>query len=174
MSDPTVIADLLERVLEGDPWHGPNLAALLEGVTARQAAARPVAGGHSIWELVLHMTGWADEVHRRLEGRAAQEPDGGDWPAVGLVTTARWRAAVARLVDVHRGLATAVRAGDAHTLSAPVVDRREPALGTGLSRALTLHGLVHHTVYHSDRWRCWCGRSKAESDSPARLRKTSS
>ena len=31
----------------------------------------------------------------------------------------------------------------------PVVDRRDPATGTGLSHYLTLHGLVHHTTYHA-------------------------
>lgn len=149
MHDTDTLADLLHRVIEGDPWHGSSTAALLDDVTAAEAAIRAVPGGHSIWELVLHMTGWAHEVHARLRGRPAQEPDGGDWPDPGPVDAARWKAAVSELLATHRRLAEAVRSTSGEALDEPVIDRREPALGTGLSKALTLHGLVHHTVYHS-------------------------
>jgi hypothetical protein len=143
------IADLIERIMTGDPWHGPSVARILEGVSA-VSAARPGPGGtHGIWELVLHMTGWAREVTARLHGRAAQEPDGGDWPAIGDPTPARWRAAQDALFDAHRELAGGVRALDPVILSRPMKDYRDNALGTGLSHYLTLHGLVQHTVYHA-------------------------
>lgn len=144
-----IIADLLERVLENDPWYGTSTLALLADVSVEEAAARPVAGAHSVWELVLHMTGWVNEVRMRLEGRAAQEPDGGDWPEVGETNETRWRAAVAQLADAHRALIDAVRAIEPDRLSEPVLDTRDPALGTGLTREQTLHGAIHHTVYHS-------------------------
>jgi hypothetical protein len=149
MESPLSIADLIDRVVHGDPWHGLSLAALVESVTAEGAAAHPVPGAHSIWELVLHMTGWAGEVLQRVHGREAGEPDEGDWPPVGDVDEARWRAAVERLFAAHRALSAATRALEPDSLDRPVTDRRDPALGTGLSRAVTLHGLVHHTVYHS-------------------------
>ena len=46
-------------------------------------------------------------------------------------------------------LVRALRASDDRALATPVIDRRDPASGTGLSRYLTLHGLVHHTAYHA-------------------------
>lgn len=143
------LADLVERVVEGDPWHGPNVVSLLDGVSARAAAAHIVPGVHSIWELVLHMTGWAREVQARLEGEPAGEPTGGDWPAVRDTSPAAWAAAIAALVERHRTLAAALRASDDRRLATPVVDRRDSAAGTGLSHYLTLHGLVHHTAYHA-------------------------
>jgi len=149
MSHVEEIADLIERVLEGDPWHSSSVVVLLEDVSAEDAAAHAVPGAHSIWELVLHMTGWAREVRARLQGEAAGEPAGGDWPVVRDISAAAWSAAVAALVESHRALAAAVRASDDHTLTTPVVDRRDPAAGTGLSRLVTLHGLVHHTTYHA-------------------------
>ena len=102
-----------------------------------------------MWELVLHMTGWAREVTARLSGRPAQEPDEGDWPAIGEPTPARWREAQMALFAAHRDLAAAVREMDRAVLSTPVRDYRDNALGTGLTHYLTLHGLVHHTVYHA-------------------------
>ena len=149
MTEAERLADLLERVVEGDPWHGSSVVALLDGLTASAAARRVVPGGHTIWELVLHMTGWCNEVRARLGGAPAGEPAHGDWPAVLDTSPAAWASAVSSLVEDHRALAAAVRrAGDA-ALQAPVVDHRDRASGTGLSRYLTLHGLVHHTTYHA-------------------------
>src|SRR5438128_1998971 len=62
------ILDQLYRAFEGDAWHGPPVKELLRDVGAKKAAARPVAGSHSIWELVLHMIAWQRAVVRRLAG----------------------------------------------------------------------------------------------------------
>lgn len=149
MSECRRLAELVERVLEGDCWHGPNVAGLLEGLTPQQAAAVVVPGGHSIWELVLHMTGWADEVRARLAGSAAGEPARGDWPSVPEPSPDAWSQSVESLLASHRALAAAIRAVGDDALGTSVVDHRDRAAGTGLSKYLTLHGLVHHTVYHA-------------------------
>lgn len=143
------LADLVMRVVDGDPWHGSNVENLLDGVTPALAATT-LPGAHSIWQLVLHMTGWANEARARLDGAAADEPAGGDWPAVPSTRShPAWAEAQQRLVESHRALAAALRAADDAALMAPVVDHRDAAAGTGLSKYLTLHGLVHHTVYHA-------------------------
>ena len=149
MTETHRINSQLKRAQEGQAWHGPSLRELLDGVTAEQAAAKPIPNAHSIWELVLHMTGWAREVTARIGGRAAQEPEAGDWPAVTDPIPARWQQAQDELFAVHRSLAAAIRAMDASLLEKPVLDYRDDAMGTGLSHYLTLHGIVNHTVYHS-------------------------
>ena len=143
------IAGLIDRVMTGDPWHGPNVQQILDGVSASDAARLPPGGVHSIWQLVLHMTGWAREVTLRLGGRPAQDPDAGDYPEVGDPTADRWDQAKANLFAAHRELADAVSRLDASFLDRPVVDFRSSALGTGLSHELTLYGIVQHTIYHS-------------------------
>jgi hypothetical protein len=135
--------------MTGDPWHGPNVASLLARFDARTAAVRPPGGVHSAWEIVLHMTGWAREVQHRLTGRPAQDPDSGDWPAIEAPSQAAWDEACAELFRSHEALADAVRRLPVEVLDTPVSDHRHTALGTGLSRYLTVHGLVHHTVYHA-------------------------
>lgn len=149
MREAERLADLVERVVEGDPWHGSNVVTLLDGLSAADAARRAVPGGHSIWELVRHMTAWCDEVRARLGGAPAGEPAAGDWPATGDVSPAAWASAVTALIESHRVLASALRAIDDAQLEVPVVDCRDPAAGTGLSRYVTTHGLVHHTAYHA-------------------------
>ena len=147
--EPAEIAELIERVMTGDPWHGSNVKQILAGVTANAAAERPLNGVHSIWELVLHMTGWAREVTARMGGRAAQEPEEGDWPDIGQPTADRWRGAQSALFTAHVDLIAAVRKVDAASLERPVMDFRDNAMGTGLTHYVTLHGIIHHTVYHA-------------------------
>ena len=55
--------------MTGPMWHGPALAEVLEGVTAERAAARPIPGAHTIWEIVLHIIAWAEIARARLKGR---------------------------------------------------------------------------------------------------------
>lgn len=149
MTETFRLADMITRLIDGDPWHGPNALSLVAGLSHQVAASHPVPGGHSIWELVLHMTGWADEVRARLAGDEAGEPAAGDWPAVTDLSGAAWTRAVSALVDSHAALAAALRATDDRVLDTAVRDFRDRAAGTGLSQYLTLHGLAHHTAYHS-------------------------
>jgi uncharacterized damage-inducible protein DinB len=149
MAEPALLADLVDRVMIGDPWHAGNVLSVLDGLSADDAARAAVPNAHSIWELVLHMTGWAREVLARLEGAPAGEPAAGDWPALPAITEAAWDRDRAALFEVHAALAAAIRRTPPAQLDEPVADHRDRAAGTGLSKALTLHGLVHHTVHHA-------------------------
>jgi uncharacterized damage-inducible protein DinB len=142
----------LARVLEvhrGDPWHGFSTTRLLQGVTADQAAAKPGGRVHSIWEIVLHMTAWTNEVAARLAGSEPGDPAEGDWPEVGESGEARWRAATAALHAAQDALAgTAQRVAD-DRWHRRVGESRDPALGTGTTHLETLEGLALHHAYHA-------------------------
>lgn len=136
------IADQLYRAVEGDAWHGPPVRALLADVSAETAAARPVAGSHSIWELVLHMTTWSDIARRRVAGEVVEATPAEDWPPVGPVTASAWSEAVAALERSHGELRRAALAlGDAH------LEDRTP--GKPHTLYVLLHGIVQHTLYHA-------------------------
>jgi uncharacterized damage-inducible protein DinB len=148
-SEITRIIDQLQREHSGDPWHGSPMLTILEGIVAAQAARKPIAGAHSIWELVLHVTGWKREVARRLGGAPAGEPASGDWPPVGDATDARWQAALDDLGAAHRELIAATEALPDSRLFEPTNDPRNRPLGTGVSYYVLLHGAVQHDVYHA-------------------------
>jgi uncharacterized damage-inducible protein DinB len=143
------IIDELQREHEGDPWHGSPLNAILEGIDAARAAARPIPAAHSIWELVLHMTSWKNETARRIRGAVACMPIEGDWPEVGDLTEERWQAARERLEAAHADLVAAVKALPEAKLYEPTNDTRSAPLGTGVSHYVLLHGIVQHDVYHA-------------------------
>jgi uncharacterized damage-inducible protein DinB len=144
------LVDLLRDAYDGDPWHGPSLTAALAGISAAAAAAHPVAGRHSIWQLVLHVTGWTREVTRRLDGGAPTLPQGGDWPAVpDPPTPAAWTAALEALESAHRALEGAVAHGPHPSWEAMVGDQRDPEQGTGITYGTMIVGLATHHAYHA-------------------------
>ena len=149
MSEIDRIVDQFEREHDGDPWHGSPLSAILRDITAADAARRPLPGAHSVWELVLHITAWKNEVRRRLSGAAAALPEEGDWPEVGDPTEQRWDAAKSRLGAAHRQLLTDIRAMPESRLHEATNDPRHRPTGAGVSVYQLLHGLVQHDTYHA-------------------------
>lgn len=146
------IVKVLQRAHDGTPWHGPSRGALLADVTAEVAAWHPGAGAHSIWETVLHMRSWTDEVARRALGGdhdPIKEPVGGDWPDVTDTSEKAWREAVASLDASHAALVAVVRAMPAAQLDAQVGSPAENPDGKGISHASMFRSLAEHDIYHA-------------------------
>jgi uncharacterized damage-inducible protein DinB len=149
MPETARIADMLQRVYSGDAWHGPSARAVLDGVDVTIATARPIAGAHTICEIVLHMTAWTREVARRLRDGVARNPEEGDWPPGTAATEAEWQAMVAALDAANAALVSAIKNLDDARLREKIGDVRDDTLGSGVSRYVTLHGIVQHHVYHA-------------------------
>ncbi|MEO6238886.1 MAG: DinB family protein [Vicinamibacterales bacterium] len=149
MAEAARLVDQLKRAHDGDPWHGSPVKEILKGVTAKAAAAAPPNGAHSIWAIVLHMTGWRNEVAERAVGKPAGEPAMSDWPGVGDPTPARWTQALAALDAAHIRLVQVVAARSDDRLLAPTNDSRSGPLGTGVTCYELLHGIVQHDAYHA-------------------------
>jgi uncharacterized damage-inducible protein DinB len=143
------IIDQLEREHAGDPWHGSPLRQILEGIDHEQAAQRPLAGAHTIWELVLHMISWKNEVRRRIAGAPAAVPLEGDWPAPPGPSREAWRETLAALEASHRALVSAVAGLPEEKLFQPTHDPRDRESGAGVDHYVLLHGIVQHDVYHA-------------------------
>jgi uncharacterized damage-inducible protein DinB len=60
MSESARLADQIRRAFDGEAWHGDSMLELLANVDAKMAAAHPIKGAHSIWELLLHSAAWDD------------------------------------------------------------------------------------------------------------------
>src|SRR5262249_27402000 len=103
-NEPKRIADQLHRAYTGAAWHGPALSQLLRGVSAKQAAARPIRGAHSIWELVLHITAWTEVIRRRALGEAIELKMRQNFPPVGDSSPAAWRTTLQSLAAAHHRL----------------------------------------------------------------------
>lgn len=148
MRETERIADQLQRMWNGDAWHGPSVRAALEGVDASMAVDRPLPAGHTICELVLHMTAWTREATRRLRTGVAREPEEGDWPAQPDLNDAAWHDLIATFDAANKELLDALAAVDDTQLSTVIEDTRAGA-SSGMSAYVTLHGLVQHHAYHA-------------------------
>src|SRR3954453_401530 len=104
MNELQRIADQLRRAWQGEAWSGPSLCDALEGVTAEQAVQRPVKNGHSIWELVLHLTTWNNVARRRFEGELFEVSEAEDWPPIGYTSEAAWKISLADLEQANNNL----------------------------------------------------------------------
>jgi uncharacterized damage-inducible protein DinB len=146
MSERGRISDQFRRAFEGEAWHGPAVLTLLEGVTAEQAAAYPVAGAHSIWELVLHIEAWERACTRRLAGDPAQLSTEEDWAKISDHSESAWERTKQQLLETHRQLVAAIANLDEARLDKPIID--DPNIPFS-STYVTLHGGVQHDLYHA-------------------------
>ncbi len=143
MSELKRTNDQLKRAFEGKAWHGPSVSEVLAGVTAEQAAARPIIGAHSIWELVLHIATWERVGRRRIQELAPIDvSDDEDWPAVGDTSEAAWTSTLEELRRHHEALRAAIRELDEARLDDIVP-------GTTYSVYFLLHGVIQHDLYHA-------------------------
>ena len=145
MTEATRIADQLSRAFAGEAWHGDSVVEILEGVTAAQAAARPIKDAHTIWELVLHVAAWDGAVLRRMGGTAVALSDAENFPAVTEASEAAWRKALAEARRVHEALAAAVAALPDSRLYEMVPGKE----GAHYTFYYMLHGVVQHELYHA-------------------------
>jgi uncharacterized damage-inducible protein DinB len=142
MKETERIRDQLRRAFEGDAWHGPGVLELLENVTASQAAARPIAGAHSIWELVVHIQAWEGACRRRLQGDRAELPDEEDWTVINDTSDEAWEKTLNGLREGNQRLREAIAAVDDARLDEPILEGMR-------SIYTTLHGAVQHDLYHA-------------------------
>lgn len=142
-SESIRIADQLRRAFDGDAWHGDQLSKLLQGVTGDHACARPLAHGHTIWELVLHIDAWVRAALEAAQGGTMPQlyATEHDWPKVSDSSAAAWNAAIQRLLEGGEQLARAIEGFD---------DAKLPAIVPGREYDFyyLFHGIVQHSLYH--------------------------
>ena len=144
MRDSELLLAVVEQGYWKKAWHGPNLRQALKGVTVKQAAWRPAAGRHNIWEETLHAAYWKYDVRRILQGgkRGSFVLKGSNFfvrPEKGRITEAAWRADKEILETEHERLREAVK----------------KALKRGANEKLArlIYGVAFHDIYHAGQIR---------------------
>jgi hypothetical protein len=139
-----LVLALLDEAYEKKTWHGPNLKQSIKGLTAKQAAWRPGAGRHNIWEVTLHAAYWKYAVRRRIEGgkRGSFVLKGSNFfarPEAGKLNEAAWSTDRKLLEQTHRALRKAV----AKVLRTP----------RGARVVHQIYGVAFHDIYHAGQIR---------------------
>jgi uncharacterized damage-inducible protein DinB len=142
MSEINRILDQMDRAYSGEAWHGPDLKQLLDGISAEDASKHPVAGAHSIWELVNHIAAWNTIVQQKSKGEPVAMTTELDWPPVWETSEVTWKRALENFAESRTRLRNYVKTVHDDQLDEPI--QRE-----NYSRYVLLHGLVQHDLYHA-------------------------
>jgi hypothetical protein len=139
-----LVLTLRDEAYKKKTWHGPNLRQAIRGVSAKQAAWRPGAGRHNIWEETVHAAYWKYAVRRRMEGgkRGAFALKGSNFfprPEKGKASEAAWRKDKELLEREHQAL----RASIEKVLETP----------RGAKFLRQIYGVALHDVYHAGQIR---------------------
>jgi uncharacterized damage-inducible protein DinB len=145
MSETARLADQIRRALEGEAWHGDSLLELLAGVTAAQAAAKPIPNAHSIWELLLHISAWDGAVLRRTGGAAVTLSDEENFPSIKDTSEAAWKKAKEAVRQTHDDLVKAVSGFPDSRLNEQVPGKTERYYNF----YYMFSGIVQHELYHA-------------------------
>lgn len=132
----------MRQALVGEAWLGVSILEILDDVDAKTATARPLPGAHSIWEIVLHLTGTQELMLHRLRGIAKHLSPEEDWPPVTDTGADAWQAAVDKLRQGDERIREAVTG-----LALGRLD--EPLVPGGTSAYNNLHGYIQHNLYHA-------------------------
>jgi len=135
------LAGQIRRGYHGPAWHGPAIVELLRDVTAEEAAARPIAGSHSIWELTTHLKSWSEFVLGRLRGASGEVEEAQNFPQPAAASPDAWSQTLEELDGVKRELLS-----DVEHLAIERLD--EPVAGRDYELDVLLRGVVEHDAYH--------------------------
>jgi hypothetical protein len=133
-----------------EDWVTP-LSEALDGVTLEEALWRPVPVAKCIWEIVLHMAVWTDNIVERIRRGEYCRPAEGAWPPLPPQQDAEaWENARLRLQTALSDLRAFIEASPLDVLNGPPY-----GLGDLLCRLI-------HNAYHIGQITklrdCWAAR----------------
>ena len=146
----TQVLSILDQAYNKPSWHGTNLRGSVRRVTLAQAAWRPSAERHNIWEILVHAAYWKYAAVRRFSGgaRGSFSLKGSNWfrrpltRDAGVAPDKTWKADLELLDGMHDSLRKFVM-----RLSPNDLSRTPP--GSKVSNFALLSGVAAHDLYHA-------------------------
>ena len=130
------ISRQLEQVFNGPAWHGPSVMETLNKINEANARNQ-FKDGHSIIQLIAHMTIWRKFVTERLKGNTTYEVS----EEMSFQTPANLTETINALKNSQQELIAAIKAFPEERLK-DLVPTRE------YSFLIMLSGILHHDLYH--------------------------
>ncbi len=163
MSEGRHFAEALEQLFTSSTpgWFTP-FVAVLDGLSATQAAAVPAERFNSIWAVVNHVRFWQEVALRQLQNlpvdyAALGSPDGSGWPPVeDPGDEAAWHAARRRVSDANQALAQYVSGLTEAALDERIADGEQWNTRRHLIQSMIAHNSYHTceliTIRHMQGW----------------------
>lgn len=133
----------LKNVLNGDPWFGKPVYAILDEIHPVMVYTRPGENSHSLIDLVYHIITWAEFTIRRLERKEEHDVEAFedmDWRLIDPHIHT-WTNALQEFKSAHDRIITLLLDKDDSILD-EIVDYRK------YDFRFLLNGLIQHNIYH--------------------------
>ena len=134
----------LENTLDGTPWYGRPVYALLREVDPSIAYKKLSPNSHSLADLLYHMLTWAEFTLKRIEKDNSQDLETFekvDWREIDPAVH-DWDEGLAALIATHQQIIAHLQTKDEFFLS-ETVDYRQ------YNFRFLLNGLIQHNIYHA-------------------------
>lgn len=133
------IAEAYRAVTIKGAWYGPTVAELLERTTPDAAVTAPMAGAHTIAELLQHLLLWNERIRKTDESHPMPKWEAEkEWAEPAIP----WNELVPRWKQSRDLLEERMR-------NFPVEDLGKQAPGRNYPYEFMLNGIVQHTIWHS-------------------------
>ena len=133
----------LENTLDGDPWYGRPVLAMLREIESNIAFKKPTAHSHSLAELLYHMLTWADFTLKRIEKDDSKDLaafEKNDWRLIDPKVH-DWDEGLAAFIATHQQIIALLQSKDDSFLNETVDFRK-------YDFRYLLNGLIQHNIYH--------------------------
>lgn len=132
-----------ENTLDGTPWFGRPVYAILREVDTSIVYKKPTPDSHSLMDLLYHMLTWAEFTLRRIEKDDQQDMaafEKIDWRTIDPVIH-NWDDALGAYIATHQQIIAHLQTKNDDFLS-EIVDFRN------YNFRFLLNGLIQHNIYH--------------------------
>ena len=143
MQEPQRIAQLYADWYTGNPWSCIRLTDILRDITPEMAAAHPIPGANSIWQLVQHCLGWRANVLRKLQGEVFESPQDNYLGPLTDTTPSAWQHLMEKLAANEQQWQAYLSSLTNETLNTAYA----PSKGE-FTVYQVIHGILHHDNYH--------------------------
>ena len=133
----------LENTLDGDPWFGRPVYAMLREVDSSIAFKKPTAESHSLIDLLYHMLTWSEFTLKRIEKDRIDDLavfEKTDWREIDPKVH-DWDEGLAAFIATHQQIMALLHTKDDSFLD-EIVDYRQ------YNFRFLLNGLIQHNIYH--------------------------
>jgi uncharacterized damage-inducible protein DinB len=140
MNEQQRLSALFQNLYNGHPWLDITLTGVLENIPAEKANIR-VGNCNTIWEIVVHIIRWRENVLQRVQGAVLKTPDSNYIEPVSDASEAAWKNTLRELELSNNAWLEFLKKLDLTQL-----DHAYPV--NGLTYYEHIHGILQHDAYH--------------------------
>ncbi|MEO6546783.1 MAG: DinB family protein [Ferruginibacter sp.] len=141
MKETARITELFEDLYDGEAWIGETLSGTIKNVSAKQAAGKITPQWNSIWEILIHLIRWRENVLQRVQGVITESPDHNYFWRVEDESEEAWSNTLVELEKSQQNWISFLHGMHEEDLE-KVYERNN------LSYYKNIHGIIQHDAYH--------------------------